>query len=144
VTLGPLTDVEVRRLVTRPGAVPPDEEAMRRILELSGGRPYLAQRLGEAALDRVQREEWLSITRADVDATAREALVTGLDHQHKKRWAELAAAPEVQRALVEHAKGSATVPRSLRDALQEHGLFDGLAWTVDPAFVMWVKEREAE
>jgi WD40 repeat protein len=143
VTLGPISDLELRRLVTRPGAVPPDEDAMRRIVELSGGRPYLAQRLCQAALDRVQREERLSITRADVDASAREALVVGLHHQHTKRWAELAAAPEVQRALADHARDGAAAPRRLYDALQQHGLFDGLVWTVDPAFVMWVREREA-
>jgi WD40 repeat protein len=142
-TIGPLTDPEMRRLVTRPGAVPPDDEAMRNILDLSGGRPYLAQRLCQVALDRVQREERLSITRADVDAAAREALVTGLDHQHKKRWAELAAAPNIQQALADYARNSTPAPRKLYDALQEHGLFDGLAWTVDPAFMMWIREREA-
>jgi hypothetical protein len=108
-----------------------------------GGRPYLAQRLGQAALDRVQREERLSITVADVDATAREALVAGLDHQHDKRWAELATAPEARSALVEHAHAAAAAPRRLHDALREHGLHDGLAWTVDPAFLMWVRERHA-
>ena len=84
----------------------------------------------------------LSITQADVDTSAREALVVGLHHQHTKRWAELAAEPEVQRALADHARDGTAAPRSLYDALQEHGLFDGLAWTVDPAFVMWVRARE--
>ena len=144
VVIGPLTETETRRLVARPGAPPPDERALGRILELTGGRPYLAQRLCQAALDRVYRDERTSITRADVDAVAREALITGMDHQHQKRWAELAAVPEVQRAVVEHARAqNAPAPRPLYDALQEHGLFDGLAWTVDPAFVMWVREREA-
>jgi hypothetical protein len=113
------------------------------MVELSGGRPYLAQRLCQAALDRVQREERLSMTRADVDAAAREALITGMEHQHRKRWAELGAASEVQRALADHARDGAAAPRKLYDVLQEHGLFDGLAWTVDPAFVMWVRERQA-
>jgi hypothetical protein len=143
VTLGPLTLSELRHIVARPGAVAPDEPALQRITELSGGRPYLAQLLCQAALDRAQREERVTLTTADVDAVAREALVTGLDHQHRKRWAELSGAPEVRQALIDHVRSGAPPPRTLYDALAEHGLFDGATWTADPAVLWWVREREA-
>ena len=62
---------------------------------------------------------------ADVEAVAREALVTGMDHQHRKRWAELAGVRGAQKAVAAYARHGAEAPEALYDALQEHGLFDG-------------------
>ncbi|MFS8067877.1 MAG: hypothetical protein ACMG6S_16060, partial [Byssovorax sp.] len=76
------------------------------------------------------------------EAVTRETLVTGLAHQHEKRWGELEGTPAAQAAIVDYARTSAAAPRALHDTLREHGLFDGLEWTVDSAFMMWIRERE--
>lgn len=142
VFLGPLTEAQMRSLITQAGVAPPDETTMLQILALCGGRPYLAQRLCEAALDRTYAEKRTQMKLADVDAVARETLVTGLAHQHARRWAELAGTPDAQTALVSHARTTAPAPSALHDILCVHGLFDGREWTVDPAFQMWIRERE--
>ena len=142
VFLGPLTEAQMRGLILQPGVAPPDDATMARILALCGGRPYLAQRLCEAALDRTYAEGRMRMELADIEAVTRETLVTGLAHQHEKRWGELAGTPAAQAAIVAHARTSAAAPRALHDTLREHGLFDGLEWTVDSAFMMWIRERE--
>jgi hypothetical protein len=143
VVLAPLTDVETRILVLRPGVAEPDAETLRLILELSGGRPYLVQRLCEPALARAYVAGRLRIERADVEAVTHEALVAGLAHQHEKRWAALASTSDAQAAVVAYARMDAPAPRALHDILRAHGLFDGVSWTVDPAFAMWLRERDA-
>jgi len=79
---------------------------------------------------------------ADVEAVAREALVKGMDHQHRKRWAEVASLDAARQAVLAYVREGAMAPRGLSDVLQAQGLFDGQVWTVDPAFVMWLRERE--
>jgi uncharacterized protein YjiK len=143
VFLGPLTEAQMRALVIQPGVAAPEDATMLQILEMCGGRPYLAQRLCEAALDRTYAEGRMRMEIADVEAVARETLVTGLAHQHEKRWGELTGTPAAQTALVAYVLESVPAPRALHDTLREHGLFDGLVWTVDPAFMMWIREREA-
>jgi WD40 repeat protein len=145
--LRPLSDAEMRRVVVRPDVLPPPDDAVALVLKLAEGRPYLAQRLCYLALERADADGRMRIECADVAAVEREALLTGVQiaEQHASRWEEIAGASEVRKALVAYTHQKSAAPPALCDELREHGLHDEKAgWTVDPAFLRWIREQKPE
>ncbi|WP_437674481.1 SIR2 family protein [Sorangium sp. So ce131] len=150
VRLGPMTAAEIARLVTTPlgDEITLTDEAVARVVALSGGQPLIAQLLCHDALDALRAEGRYRMEADDIEQALRDKVLDSVADlfTYQARWAAL---PDEVRELLRKLAAMPPEERGTLDAhsarlLSDHHLADKAKrrLELEPTFFVWLQEVE--
>jgi hypothetical protein len=147
--LGPMSPEEIGGLLRTPlgDEYTVTDEAVARVVALSGGRPLIAQKIGREALKRCRTQRRLRMEAEDIDHVFKESVYSYLIHTAYSYPSTWQGFPDEVRQVLRHLAARPGIEREALDGqtlalLDVHGSADVGHGRLDlaPPFLQWIRE----